>query len=43
MINTQEILVYIAVLLAVAFLVKKYFYKPKKTTKSCGKDSCGCH
>lgn len=43
MINTQEILVYIAVLLAVAFLVKKYFYKPKKITKSCGKDSCGCH
>ncbi|PHR70714.1 MAG: FeoB-associated Cys-rich membrane protein [Lutibacter sp.] len=43
MINTQEILVYITVLLAVAFLVKKYFYKPKKSTKSCGKNDCGCH
>ena len=41
--NTQEILVYISVFLAVIFLAKKYFYKPKKTTKSCGKDDCGCH
>ena len=41
--NTQEILVYITVLLAVAFLVKKYFFKPKKDAKSCGKGDCGCH
>ena len=39
----QEILVYITVFLAVAYLVKKYFYKPKKTSKSCGEDNCGCH
>lgn len=38
----QEILVYVAVLLAVIFLIKKFFFK-KKTAKSCGEDSCGCH
>lgn len=43
MIEIQEILVYITVFLAVAYLVNKYFYKPKKTAKSCGKDKCGCH
>lgn len=41
--NTQEILVYITVLLAVGFLVKKYFFKTKKNTNSCGKGDCGCH
>ncbi|MDT0554252.1 FeoB-associated Cys-rich membrane protein [Urechidicola vernalis] len=39
----QQILVFITVALAVGFLVKKYFFKSKKTTKSCGEDSCGCH
>ena len=41
--NIQEILVYITVLIAVGFLVKKYFFKNKKTTKSCGEDDCGGH
>ena len=39
----QEILVFITLALAVGFLVKKYFFKGKKNTKSCGGNSCGCH
>jgi hypothetical protein len=35
----QEILVYIALTIAVAFLVKKYFFKKKKG--NCDPD-CGC-
>ncbi|MBU2938157.1 FeoB-associated Cys-rich membrane protein [Lacinutrix sp. C3R15] len=38
----QNILAFSAVLLAVGFLVRKYFYK-KKTKKACGTDDCGCH
>ncbi|MDC9722060.1 MAG: FeoB-associated Cys-rich membrane protein [Urechidicola sp.] len=38
----QEILVFVTLAFAIGFLIKKYFFK-KKTTKSCGKDSCGCH
>jgi len=38
----QEIGVYIVVLLAVAFLVRKYIWKPK-SKKNCGNDDCGCH
>jgi hypothetical protein len=36
----QEILVYIALFAAVAFLVRKFFFPPKKQ-KNCGGD-CGC-
>lgn len=39
----QHILVYIAVLLAVGFLVKKFLFPKKKTAKACGKSDCGCH
>ncbi|MEK8179119.1 FeoB-associated Cys-rich membrane protein [Flavobacterium buctense] len=38
----QEIGVYIVVLLAVGFLVRKYIWKPK-SKKNCGNDDCGCH
>ena len=40
----QELLVYIALLVALGFLVKKFFWKKsaKKKSKSCGED-CGCH
>ena len=38
----QNILVFLAVLLAIGFIVKKYFYK-KKAKKACGTDDCGCH
>ncbi len=37
----QNILVFTAVVLAVAFLVRKFFFKKNK--KSCGDDDCGCH
>lgn len=40
--NLQEILVYLALGIAVVFLTKKYFWK-KKSKKNCGKDDCGCH
>jgi len=30
--------------LATAFIVRKFFWKPKKSKKSCGGDAgCGCH
>lgn len=38
----QNILVFTAILLAIGFLVKKFFWK-KKSNKSCGTDDCGCH
>ncbi|WP_368086201.1 FeoB-associated Cys-rich membrane protein [Polaribacter sp. Hel_I_88] len=37
----QEIIVYILLFVAIAFLVKKYFFPAKKKSK-CGTD-CGCH
>jgi hypothetical protein len=39
----QNTLVFIAVTLAVAFLVKKFLWKSPKQKKACGKDGCGCH
>jgi hypothetical protein len=38
----QEILVGITFFVAIAFIVKKFFWT-KKTAKACGKDDCGCH
>ena len=38
----QNILVTITVLLAVLFLVKKFFWKKSKAKKACGNDDCGC-
>ncbi|TXD53176.1 FeoB-associated Cys-rich membrane protein [Polaribacter sp. IC066] len=37
----QEIIVYILVILAAYFLIKKYFI-PSKKVKKCSSD-CGCH
>lgn len=37
----QEILVYVGVLLALAFLIRKFFYKPKKKDGNCDTD-CNC-
>ncbi|WP_298424012.1 FeoB-associated Cys-rich membrane protein [uncultured Kordia sp.] len=37
----QELLVGITFLIAVGFLIKKFFWK-KKAAKACGKDACGC-
>jgi hypothetical protein len=38
----QNIFVFTAVLAAVSFLIKKFFWK-KKAKKACGTDDCGCH
>ncbi|NRS88012.1 glycopeptide antibiotics resistance protein [Flavobacterium sp. 7E] len=39
----QEIIAFIILGLALGFLTKKYFFKKKKSDKSCGTDDCGCH
>jgi len=45
----QQILVYLTLFWAVAFLAKKFlipkslFSKNKSVAKSCGQDDCGCH
>lgn len=39
----QEILAFITLLVALAFLIKKFFFKKKKTDKNCGSDNCDCH
>ncbi|MDO6595985.1 FeoB-associated Cys-rich membrane protein [Oceanihabitans sp. 2_MG-2023] len=38
----QNILAFSSVLLALAFIIKKFFYK-KKAKKACGTDDCSCH
>lgn len=40
-INFQTIGVIIIGAIAVGFLIRKYFYKPKNK-KACGDDGCGC-
>jgi len=37
----QEILVYIVLFIAVGFLLKKFFWKPKNN-KNCGGGNCNC-
>jgi hypothetical protein len=37
----QEILAFGILILAIAFLIKKYFWK-KKSDKICGNGGCGC-
>ncbi|MBM6500019.1 MAG: FeoB-associated Cys-rich membrane protein [Flavobacterium sp.] len=37
----QEILVYILVIVALGFLVRKFFWK-SKSKKNCGNGDCGC-
>jgi hypothetical protein len=39
----QNIIIAIIGLAAIAFIVKKYIWSPKKkNSKSCGNDGCGC-
>lgn len=38
----QEMLAFGILILAIAFLVQKYFWK-KKSDKSCGNGDCGCN
>ena len=37
----QEILAFTILILALSFLIRKYFWK-KKSDKNCGNDGCGC-
>ncbi|WP_396602746.1 FeoB-associated Cys-rich membrane protein [Algibacter sp. R77976] len=40
----QNVLVFIAMALAMSFLIKKFFWKKAKPKKACGgDDGCGCH
>lgn len=40
----QNILVFTAMVLAMTFLIKKFFWKKSKPKKACGgDDGCGCH
>lgn len=34
---------YLAVVVAVAFLIRKFFWKKAKSGKDCGNDDCGCN
>ena len=40
--NFQEILVYIALGIAIGFLIQKFIGK-KNSKKGCDKDDCACH
>jgi len=42
MIDFQEILVYIALFVALIILIKTFFGK-KKSKKDCSNDNCGCN
>ncbi|PNQ74687.1 FeoB-associated Cys-rich membrane protein [Hanstruepera neustonica] len=40
----QNILVVVALIIAVVFLIGKFIYSPqKKTSKNCDSNDCGCH
>ena len=45
----QNILVFVVFMTAVVFLIRKFFWKPRKTAVSkkapgsCGGSDCGCH
>jgi glycopeptide antibiotics resistance protein len=42
--DVQEIIAFIALGIALAFLIKKFFFKKKKSDKNCGSgDDCGCN
>jgi F0F1-type ATP synthase membrane subunit b/b' len=41
--NFQNIVIAVIGILALAFLVNKFIWSPKKKdSKSCGNDGCGC-
>jgi len=41
--DIQEVITYVLLGIALTFLVKKFFFKKKKSGKDCGSDDCGCH
>ncbi|MDN3675492.1 FeoB-associated Cys-rich membrane protein [Flavobacterium branchiarum] len=38
----QEIIAFAILAIAIAFLIRKFFWKPKNK-KNCGDNDCGCH
>ncbi|MBB1193049.1 FeoB-associated Cys-rich membrane protein [Flavobacterium sp. SOK18b] len=40
--DIQEILAFCALAVALGFLIKKFFFKKKKSDKNCGSGDCGC-
>ena len=38
----QEIFVYLALGIALAYLFERFKKRPKKKDKNCGDDNCGC-
>nr|WP_225899116.1 FeoB-associated Cys-rich membrane protein [Flavobacterium erciyesense] len=41
--DIQEILAFTTLIVAVAFLIKKFFFKKKSNDKNCGNSDCGCN
>lgn len=39
----QEIIAFTILGIAIAYLIKKYFFKKKKSGKNCGDGDCGCN
>jgi large-conductance mechanosensitive channel len=39
----QEILAFLILGAAIVFLIRKYFWKKKKSDKNCGGGDCGCN
>lgn len=40
----QNILAFSTLIIAVAYLIFKFIWKPKKSSsKNCSSDDCGCH
>lgn len=39
----QNILAIAALILALGFIITKFFLKQKKSKKACGDEDCGCH
>ncbi|WP_445955476.1 FeoB-associated Cys-rich membrane protein [Yeosuana sp.] len=39
----QNVLAIAALIIAIGFLITKFFLKKKKSKKGCGEDDCGCH
>lgn len=39
----QKIIAFIILAIAIGFLIKKYFFKSKKSDKNCGSGDCGCN
>lgn len=42
-VSLQTILALTALAFALAFLIKKFFFKKPVPSKGCGMDDCGCH